>query len=321
MTSTVLELPVRGMLCRPCEDAVCDRLLATRGVIDARASYRKGRVTVEYDPALVGREALEAALADAGYPVGARSLSGAAIDALSLLGAVLLAWALPRLTALCPVPAAAAGVSLGYLFCIGLLTGTHCVGMCGGILLAQTTGAPTRGATVRASALYNAGRVAAYTLAGAVFGTAGGVLPYTDDVRSMVFTLTGALVLLTGLHISGLLPGFGGVGALLPGACALPGRTRRRFAGKPLAVGLLTGLMPCGALSSMWLFAVSTASAGRGACTMAAFALGTVPVLFLFGAAQSFFPRGWTKYAVKLSSVLVMALGLQMLFKGLQMVL
>lgn len=32
----------------------------------------------------------------------------------------------------------------------------------------------------------------------------------------------------------------------LPGACSLNARTRRRFAGRPLIIGLLTGVMPRG---------------------------------------------------------------------------
>lgn len=36
-----------------------------------------------------------------------------------------------------------------------------------------------------------------------------------------------------------------------------------------------------------------------GALVMLVFSLGTVPLLFLFGALQSFLPRGWMKYIVK----------------------
>ena len=45
----------------------------------------------------------------------------------------------------------------------------------------------------------------------------------------------------------------------------------------------------------------------------------TVPLLFLFGALQSFLPRGWMKYIVKGSAVLVVTLGLSMLVKGIRL--
>lgn len=133
----------------------------------------------------------------------------------------------------------------------------------------------------------------------------------------MVFTVAGALVLLIGLRMAGILPGLRPSETELPGACSLNARTRRRFAGQPLIIGLLTGVMPCGALSAMWLYAMSSGSAVRGALVMLVFSLGTVPLLFLFGALQSFLPRGWMKYIVKGSAVLVVTLGLSMLVKGI----
>ena len=57
----------------------------------------------------------------------------------------------------------------------------------------------------------------------------------------------------------------------------------------------------------------------RGALVMLVFSLGTVPLLFLFGALQSFLPRGWMKYIVKGSAVLVVTLGLSMLVKGIRL--
>ena len=60
-------------------------------------------------------------------------------------------------------------------------------------------------------------------------------------------------------------------------------------------------------------------SAARGALVMLVFSLGTVPLLFLFGALQSFLPRGWMKYIVKGSAVLVVTLGLSMLVKGIRL--
>ena len=201
------------------------------------------------------------------------------------------------------VPALAENASLGLVFLVGLLTSTHCIGMCGGILLAQTTDA--HGVTGRskrgliASAAYNGGRVVSYTAVGTVCGALGAVITYTPNIKSMVFTVAGALVLLIGLRMAGILPGLRPSETELPGACSLNARTRRRFAGQPLIIGLLTGVMPCGALSAMWLYAMSSGSAVRGALVMLVFSLGTVPLLFLFGALQSFLPRGWMKYIVK----------------------
>lgn len=99
----------------------------------------------------------------------------------------------------------------------------------------------------------------------------------------------------------------------------VPALANNASLGLVFLVGLLTGVMPCGALSAMWLCAMSSGSAARGALVMLVFSLGTVPLLFLFGALQSFLPRGWMKYIVKGSAVLVVTLGLSMLVKGIRL--
>lgn len=225
MTTTVLELNVSGMICRACEDAIADALLHTRGVVSAQAHYWCGRVTITYDPNIVTEDTQRQVLTNAGYPPGTHGMGGVVVDGICLALVGVLYWGLPKLLMLVKVPALADNASLGLVFLVGLLTSTHCIGMCGGILLAQTTDA--RGVTARskrgliASAAYNGGRVVSYTA-------------------------VGALVMLV-------------------------------------------------------------------------FSLGTVPLLFLFGALQSFLPRGWMKYIVKGSAVLVVTLGLSMLVKGIRL--
>lgn len=323
MTTAVLELNVSGMICRACEDAIADALLHTRGVISAQAHYWRSRVTITYDPDIVTEDTLRQVLTNAGYPPGAHGMGGVVVDLICLALVGVLYWGLPKLLMLVQVPALAEHASLGLVFLVGLLTSTHCIGMCGGILLAQTTDAHgVTGHSKRgliASAAYNGGRVVSYTAVGAVCGALGAVITYTPNIKSMVFTVAGALVLLIGLRMAGILPGLRPSETELPGACSLNARTRRRFAGQPLIIGLLTGVMPCGALSAMWLYAMSSGSAVRGALVMLVFSLGTVPLLFLFGALQSFLPRGWMKYIVKGSAVLVVTLGLSMLVKGIRL--
>ena len=57
------------------------------------------------------------------------------------------------------------------LFLVGLLGGTHCIGMCGGIVGALSMGAPGRWSMHLA---YNVGRILSYGLAGAIAAWLGG---------------------------------------------------------------------------------------------------------------------------------------------------
>ena len=62
--------------------------------------------------------------------------------------------------------------SLLALFLVGLLGGTHCVGMCGGIVGALSMGGPPR---LSLHLAYNAGRILSYALAGVIVGALGGL--------------------------------------------------------------------------------------------------------------------------------------------------
>lgn len=315
MRDESMVLKIRGMICRSCVGEVEELLCHTRGVIHAKVSYAKGQAQIEYDPDIVSPEELQARLRDGGYASGERGLGGLAGDCLCLVLTGLLAGLLLG-NPLAPPPVAAEGMSLGYIFLIGLLTSPHCIGMCGGLLLGQSAQSKSPFAAALA---YNGGRTVAYTAAGAVFGALGTALRYSEGVRSMVFTMAGLAVVLTGLNLWGLLPG---LTAFLPerrGACRLSGGVQKRLAGRPFGIGLLTGLMPCGSLYAMWLYAVSGGSAACGALRMLFFALGTVPLLLLFGGLGALFPRRWNKYLQKARAVLVTAMGLTLLLKGMQM--
>ena len=147
-----------------------------------------------------------------------------------------------------------------------------------------------------------------------MFGALGTVLTYTLSMKSMLFTMLGLVVALLGLNMWGLLPALPYLPDEAGTACRLPDKFQRQT---PLLVGLLTGLMPCGALYAAWLCAMSSGSAARGALLMLAFSLGTVPLMLLFALLGALLPRGWTKYLRKLGAVLVTSMGLKMLIGGL----
>ena len=301
MTTTVLELNVSGMICRACEDAIADALLHTRGVVSAQAHYWRGRVTITYDPNIVTEDTLRQVLTNAGYPPGTHGMGGVVVDGICLALVGVLYWGLPKLLALVKVPALADNASLGLVFLVGLLTSTHCIGMCGGIMLTQKN-----------AVAYNAGRLLSYTVVGAVFGAIGTVITYDTQFKSMLFTICGGLVVIIGLMMWGV-PFLRQISPELTKPCRFKG-------GRPLVIGLLTGLMPCGALASMWLFAAASGSAAKGAESMFAFGLGTCVFMLAFGAFGALVPAKYNKYILKVSTVLIVSLGLILLSMGIRMI-
>ena len=305
------EIRIRGMICWSCADEVSGMLLRTKGVVKATVSYRKAMAEVSYDPALVSPDELERRIKALGYETGERSRAERLLDLGCAALTVLLAWLLLRWGGASPK---IGGGSFGALFLVGLSTSPHCLGMCGGILLSACHGGEGRKAQLGAALGYNGGRMISYTALGAVFGALGTVLTYTLSMKSMLFTMLGLVVALLGLNMWGLLPALPSLPDEAGTACRLPDKFRRQT---PLLVGLLTGLMPCGALYAAWLCAMSSGSAGNGALLMLAFSLGTVPLMLLFASLGALLPRGWTKYLRKLGAVLVTSMGLKMLIGGL----
>jgi plastocyanin domain-containing protein len=89
----------------------------------------------------------------------------------------------------------------------------------------------------------------------------------------------------------------------------------------PLLIGLLNGLMPCGPLQAMQLYALSTGSPVRGGISMLLFSLGTVPLMFGIGALSSVlsgaaFGRAFSRRVMQVGSILVTVLGLTMFSNG-----
>jgi sulfite exporter TauE/SafE len=233
-----------------------------------------------------------------GYPVG-KGRSNLLSDALGVLCIAALYFLLTWLTGIVRVPAAERGMSMGLVFLTGLLGGVHCIGMCGGIMLTQHN-----------ALAYNGGRMVGYTIMGGIFGAVGSALVFSAGLKSAVFIIAGGLVILIGLQMWGVPL----LRKLRPG---LPSPCGRR--GKPFVVGLLTGVMPCGMLTSMWFVAASASSIPKGAAIMLVFGLGTCICMLLFGLLGDALTRKYNKYILKASTMLIITMGLMLMVKGIQL--
>ncbi len=174
------------------------------------------------------------------------------------------------------------------LFLIGLLGGTHCVGMCGGIVGALSMGSGQRG---RLQLAYNAGRISSYALAGALagmLGEAGVALSGTLPARLVLFFLANLMLVALGFYLMGVTHVLGFVERLGQGLWRRIQPLTRRFLPartvmQAFPLGLLWGWLPCGLVYSALVMALTSGSALRGAGMMLAFGAGTLPMLLLAG--------------------------------------
>lgn len=178
---------------------------------------------------------------------------------------------------------------------LGLAASGHCVVMCGGISSALSL-ATAKNASGRPHATlllgYQLGRIASYTLAGLLFGgVLGGVIRLLDieSVRMTLRAFSAFALLFAALVMLGRVrdPGLG-IGRRWWSKLAPLGRRLLPVATLPraFAFGTLWGWMPCGFVYTVLVMASLQFDAVRGALTMAAFGLGTVPALLAasFGA-------------------------------------
>lgn len=202
------------------------------------------------------------------------------------------------------------------LFLVGLLGGTHCVGMCGGIVGALSLGAPSRWSMHLA---YNAGRIASYATAGAIAGALGAAsmgLEGQVPVRLLLYFLANLMLLALGLYLTGVTRALAFTERFGQHLWRLLQPLTRRFlparsVSQAFPLGLLWGWLPCGLVYSALVSALGAGSAGGGALLMLAFGLGTLPNLLLAGIVLARLNEFVRRPAVRLfSGLLVLGFGL-----------
>ena len=167
----------------------------------------------------------------------------------------------------------------------GLMGGVHCAAMCGGIATGFSAMAPRGGWRIALEP--NLGRVGGYVLAGALAGGLGSGIVNVARSDWLALGLRSAVGLVLVVVAVRLLDRQGRLTRLRTPGAALWQRLRplqRRLlpansTGKRLALGMLWGWMPCGLSTTLLAAAWLQADARNGALTMAAFGLGTLPVM------------------------------------------
>ncbi|WP_459477516.1 urease accessory protein UreH domain-containing protein [Clostridium saccharoperbutylacetonicum] len=308
-------IKVYDMICTSCENRVEKALKKVDGVVNTMASYSEQQVIVEYDSTLCSREQLMEVINKAGYSTK-KSSSIRFAGFLVIAAAVLL---LGNSTSGFDMSAKLNNASYVVLFFVGMLTSIHCVGMCGGIMLTQSLSKnniinekQSKFKTLLPSILYNAGRVTSYTIIGGIVGALGSVLSLSLNVKAGLQIFAGLFMVIMGLNMTGFSL-FRKLNIKLPwSSCKIKSKPK-----SPFLVGILNGLMPCGPLQTMQLYALGTGSAAAGAISMFLFSLGTVPLMLVFGEISGLLSKGYTKQLLKFSGILVIILGIIMGNRGL----
>lgn len=339
-------LRVNGMSGSDCESLIEGSIKKLSGVIDINVMFKSSNAYVTYDSNVITLEQIAMRIEKLGYSIINKPQNSAVqtssqkpdekeslkkksqINQILGVGIIVLAaYVIINNTIgfnFSFIPQINQSMGYGILFVVGLITSIHCVAMCGGINLSQCVSYKQaekndgKLSKLKPSLMYNLGRVISYTIIGGLVGALGSAVSFSSTTKGIIGILAGLFMVIMGLNMLNIFPWLRKISPRMPKVLAKKINAGKKQRG-PLIVGLLNGLMPCGPLQSMQLYALGTGSFLAGALSMLVFSIGTVPLMFGFGALGSLLNGKFTHKMMKVSAALVLILGIIMVNRGLNL--
>lgn len=202
-------------------------------------------------------------------------------------------------------------------FIIGLIASvSSCLAVVGGLVLSlSATVSQDKISDVKPMMLFHGGRLISFAVLGGLLGSIGGAVGISFTVTAILGIIASTVMILLGLNLVGVFDK--NIISLPSGVFSFFRRVEHKTAA-PFLVGVGTFFLPCGFTQAMQVTALSSGSFLSGLLIMAAFALGTLPMLALlsFGSA-SFSQSKHAPLFFKSAGVIVIGLGAFALLAGL----
>ncbi len=201
----------------------------------------------------------------------------------------------------------------------------HCVGMCGGIVLAYSSTKIDSSMNKTQQSLshltYAFGRITTYTVLGAIFGFLGSVVTFSNKTNGILLIVTGILMVLIGFSLMGKFKFLTVIEHSVSTAPWYQENFKKLLSNNSKLsfyfLGLLNGLLPCGFVYAFAITAVSTGSPLWGAIVMLVFGLSTIPAMFSLGFFVGLFKQTELRNMfIKVASVLVILYGMYTAYNG-----
>lgn len=330
-------LKIEGMTCSSCEMRIENKLKKMEGVEEAKVLYTSSKLYITYDSNKIQLDSVIRTVEELDYKVISEpdgneispqkemddSEYKLNINQVLGIGIIILAGYLiiKNTVGFNFIPQVNNNMGYGILFVVGLLTSIHCIAMCGGINLSQCVAYKckeedeTGFSKIKPSLLYNGGRVLSYTIIGGIVGAMGALVSFSGTAKGIVAIVAGIFMVIMGVNMLNIFPWLRKLNPRMPRIIANKINADKGKYG-PFIVGLLNGLMPCGPLQAMQIYALGTGSFLAGAASMFFFSMGTVPLMFGFGAVSSILSRKFNHKMMKVSAILVIVLGIMMTGRG-----
>lgn len=201
----------------------------------------------------------------------------------------------------------------------------HCIGMCGGIVVAYSSTKiddkwlKTKQAI--AHILYSLGRVVTYVVFGVIFGYIGSIATISSGALSIMWLVIGIIMIIMGFSLMGKIKFM----TIIEHSLMQSTWYQKNFKvligsntlGSFFLLGLLNGLLPCGFVYFFVIAAAATADPLQGALVMLIFGLSTIPALFSIGFFVGLSKQtGFREVMIKLAAIFVILYGVFSIYKS-----
>ncbi|MBU1921683.1 sulfite exporter TauE/SafE family protein [Patescibacteria group bacterium] len=329
-----IKIQIKGIHCASCKTLIETEVDVLEGVKDIEVDNKTGECKIEFDDGKISQKRIFETIEKLKYKVSevanskksGKKISKKLIIAGVLLVVFVLGYFVVKYFGLLEILAKLNEQKIGYwlILLIGILASFHCVGMCGGLVVAYTAkhhagNQEKKTKTSLPHLQYNLGRMISYTTIGAIIGGFGSFFGINPTFTGVITLVAGVFMVLMGLSLLTRFKWLDKIRLRTPSFIArfLYGERHSKKPKGPFIIGLLNGFMPCGPLQAMQLYALASGSILSGALSMGIYALGTVPLMFGFGSFISLISQERIKQVMKFSGVVVIILGLFMFNRGL----
>lgn len=319
-----IETTIKGMHCNSCAQLIENNLRDK--VNKVSVNYSKEKAEIDFNEEKISLEEIKNTIKNLGYNIELNkekkskkknnSFGWIILTTSSILLLFIIYKSFENIEI--NLPEVGAQTSLFLLFLVGLLTGFHCIAMCGGFLVSYTTKNALKGhKSFLQHLVYGGSKTISYTIIGAIFGLIGSIFFFSPTLRGGIAIFAGIFMIFYSLSMIG----FSYFRKFQFNPKFLTKIATKKYSGAyfgPMMTGLLNGLfIACGPLQALYLYAAGTGSPIQGGLSLMAFGLGTLPVMLGFGKITNTISNKTTTRILKLSAIIVMILGLIMLNRGL----
>lgn len=205
-------------------------------------------------------------------------------------------------------------------FVLGLLGSFHCVGMCGPIAFMLPVDRTNSFKKISQITIYHMGRLIAYSIIGLIFGIIGKGLHlfgFQQQLSIAIGILMIVLVLIPQTIFNKYNVSKPIYKLISKVKSALGSALKKKTADTFLTIGFLNGFLPCGLVYMAVFASIASGNVLNGSLYMAAFGLGTIPLMTTAIYLSNFLKGSVRQKIQKAIPVFIICIGLLFILRGL----